>query len=321
MISESDIDNLCAAHLSGKTLDDIRKTFGIGKVRITQILRSRGYTIRKGKRPFIKCRKNIALNDNIIEDIATRYLAGASANGIAQTLEITRNAVHRALTTKGIPQRSNAEANRLMMSKRSPAENAKNTIVAHDTVRGVAQPDEVVRQRAIRCQLSTAHTSPEEIRFACLLKERGLTIIQQKAVERYNIDIAVLQGRIAVEICGGGYSKEVKANFRKRLDVLINNNWTPIMIAVSAKRPFTQAAIDYVIAVSQVFCKNPTLVRQEHVITGHAQPTAIFKRNVDYNAAIGGDKCGNIISGPDGRFCHDAVRMEWWMEHVGAWPF
>ena len=63
-------------------------------------------------------------------DLIKSYLAGESQNSIAKRIGVSRDAIRRIIVSNGVKVRGNADANRLMMTHRTPEENATNTTAA-----------------------------------------------------------------------------------------------------------------------------------------------------------------------------------------------
>lgn len=237
-------------------------------------------------------------------DLYRRYKSGQSENFLSNHFNVCRNVIRRYLREGHINIRSQIEANRLMMSKRTPEENAKNTIAAHAAIKGTRHSEEHCIKHAQTVERMVLHTSVNEDVAYGLLVARGFTVTRQKAIGRYNVDLAVHEGTIAVEICGGGYSLATLRRTRKRLDYIINSGWCPILIYVPREYPLESGAIEHIITTSHTLSSGKSIDRREHVILGNGNPSSVYSSQVDYNASVGGDKCGAIIRGQNGRFTH-----------------
>lgn len=232
-------------------------------------------------------------------EIITAYLSGESENALAKRFKTSRVVIRRILNLNSIQIRDNATANRVMMAKRTTAENLRNTQAAHMATRGKPQPESLIYRIAIGKERTLPNVSHAERIVADGLQEAGINIIPQKAVGKYNIDIAIPEFSIAVEIFGGKwhlYGNHAR-RFRERFDYIINAGWLPIIIwDNSTFGPDRMAgAIKYIVTLVKRMGSGETIIRQEHVISCYGEPCSTGKDKLIYRAAIGGDKGGNPI--------------------------
>lgn len=256
-------------------------------------------------------RKNIIPKASY-QTIVDRYTSGESEKAIADSLIVSRQVIRRILQNTGTKIRGIHEANTLMMSQRTPEEHRRNTARANTSVRGIPQTYELSCKLAKSRQRNmTAHICKSEQIVIDALRNCGIDVTPQKAVGRYNIDIAIEKFSIAVEIFGGNWHAYGRhaARFRKRFDFLLDCGWLPIIIWDCATYPLTSGAVEYIISVYERLSRGEPIRRQEHVIRGDGNPTGIGQSQLDYRAAIGGNKCGKLVRCEDGRFTNEASRV------------
>ena len=292
-------------------LDDLRKRY-FSYQRFSQMANELGVSINS----IIRRIKKMGLPTGTIgeripkEEMVTLYKSGMSQKALARRYNCEKIVIQTLLKKFGVEIRDNATANRLMMSKRTREENIKNTLAAHMAVKGKPKTEEFLRKKALGIERVGGFRSRGEEILAKKLIEKGLEITPQKAIGCYNIDIAIPEFCIAVEVFGGQWHSigSHAARFRKRFDFLINSGWLPIIVwdKRSTKEDFVGAA-EYIFSIVEKMRRGEPLICQEHVIGGNGAPCACGKSNIEYRAAVGGDKCGDIIRGKDGRFTHDTV--------------
>jgi len=246
-----------------------------------------------------------------LHDIHRRYKAGESVKALADKAGCTRFRVNRILDDAGIVRRGSAAANRLMVSKRSSAENTRNTKAAHNAVRGRRQSEQHRCKIAATREQRQLGVSGSERELVSLLSAQGLSVTCQKAVGRYNVDVAIDAARIAVEVFGGHWHtcRRHSERFRKRCDYLLDRGWLPVILWVTGDYPLGSGAVNYLVALTQAGSGDEAGRRQEHVLRGDGKPTGVGKCKLDYRAAVGGDKTGEHTRGADGRFANKAIRM------------
>jgi len=243
-----------------------------------------------------------------INDIKNRYAAGEAVSSMAKNLSVSRTVIVRRLKELGLSIRSGSDANKLRMSRLSVSEKLALTSAAHDAVRGVSQSEEHRRKIAHCIESKGLFDSICEEKFSDML---GVPCTPQKAIGRYNVDIALDEFPIAVEIFGGHWhtTGHHARRFRKRFDFIINSGWIPVIIWVTKDYPVGIEAAKYVISLAEALSAGKPVGRQEHVIRGDGNVTAVGKSNLDYRATVGGDKCGDLIRGKDGRFTNETIWM------------
>ena len=203
-----------------------------------------------------------------------------------------------------IKKRSGSEAMAIRMSKTTPEERLALTAAAHEAVRGKRQTPELQCKIAAAREAKHSNISVIESRMFDHLDGYGFTLTQQKAIGPYNVDIAMHEPRIAVEIFGGHWHAGGRhaASTRKRLDYIRDRGWTVVIVWVTKGYPLKEAAAQYVIALTEIFRESPPGRGEEHVIRGDGQQSGIGQSQIDYRADVGGDNRGPLSRGQDGRF-------------------
>lgn len=299
-IPDINIDDLRQRYFSYQRFSQIANELGVSPNTVVRMIKKLGLPTGK-------------IGNRIPRDeLASLYLAGHSERELARKYNCQRNVIKRLLKDIGIERRDNADANRIMMNKRTREENIKNTQAAHMAVKGKPQTEEHRRKIAASVERNGGNIGFGEKILSDIFIEKGLIITPQKAIGRYNVDIAIEKFSIAVEVFGGGWHMQGRhaSRFRKRMDTLIDSGWVPVIIwgKKASKDTFVGAA-EYVISLIDRLRRGESVPRQEHVISGDGNPCACGKGNIKYRAAVGGDKCGDIIRGKDGRFTYDTIGM------------
>lgn len=296
-------NDICSRHLAGESYSEITKNLGIGSSTIARVLTRNGIAT-----PGRGCNR-IELP---VAEIVELYNSGLHANELGRMFGVNRIVIERRLNEAGVQRRSPAEANRIMMAGRTREENIRNTLAANVAMRGKPQPIERQHKIAMGRERLLNHIGNDEFILWELLWDRCVPFTPQKAVGQYNVDVAINEFPIAVEVFGGmwhAYGNHAR-RFRHRFDYLLDRGWLPVIVWTDkANWPIGPGVVEYLASLIQVFRRNEPLVRQEHVIRGDGNICAIGKANLDYRAAVGGDKCGDLVRGYDGRFTREAAGM------------
>lgn len=199
-------------------------------------------------------------------EVGDLYVRGVSENELARTYGVTRQVIGAILRREGIPRRSVAEANQLMVAKRSPEENLRNVQAAHAAVRGSRHTFE---QRCARAQAlhGAVPTNAYELLYAAWLRLRGVEVVHQYAIGPYNCDLAA--DPVAVEIFGGhwhGVGRHAET-FLERSRYILDQGWALVVVWVNQRaQGLTEASADYLVAFIEETRRDPSLRGEYRVI-------------------------------------------------------
>jgi hypothetical protein len=192
--------------------------------------------------------------------------------------------INATLAGRGLKFRGRSEAQSLRLSRMTPEGRLELTEKAHAAVRGVPQSEEHCRKIAAWREANPGWKSgPAEAELAVMLEDLGLAVTPQKAVGRYNVDLAVTETSVAVEVFGGNWhaAGAHADRYRKRFDHLLDAGWLPVIIWVTASYPLRVGAANYVFALHEAVRRGEPRGRQEHVIRCDAETGSV----VEYEAA------------------------------------
>ena len=121
--------------------------------------------------------------------------------------------------------------------------------------------------RARRIERDGRFDSEGEQLLAQLLEERDMLPIPQKAIGKYNVDMAAAES-VAVEVLGGNWHS-AKRTHAVRTPQILDAGWHLIMVwNQKGTGPITAGAADYIATFCEEIRWHPALVRQYRVIGG-----------------------------------------------------
>ncbi len=280
-----DTDDLIRRYQSGESVYKLATEKGVTDKVIVRVLRTAGvYEDRTGDR--------VVLGDS---DIVARYLAGESEKAIADATGVNRWTIRRRLLRSNVPIRGRSEAEALKWSFMSEQERQQQVSAAHDAVRGVPVPYSRKIKAAKGRERSQSHAVATEKILAKMLAERGLPSVLQKAVDIYNIDIAIDIPPIAVEIFGGNWhaSGDHAVRFFERTKYFLDSGWNMVIVWVDGRRyPVGIECADYIAAFAQELGRNIPARRQYRVILGNGQDAPTTDSYFNSPAVIERLSCG-----------------------------
>lgn len=225
-----------------------------------------------------------------VDDLVKKYLGGMSELELSKKLAVSRTIIRTRLIGAGIKRRTQSEANFVMSAKMTRAQRLARTKAAHDAVRGTHKSFEARCSNAKTRENLKHNISPVEDELAKFFNQVGFSVTQQKAVGPYNLDIALEEGRIAVEVFGGyfhGYGHH-KSRFFDRTKYILDNGWAVVIVWVEAKRhPITVDGRKHLLSICKLFRRNPSMLGRYRVIWGDGQDVPALGRYFYDEAEIG----------------------------------
>lgn len=204
------------------------------------------------------------------EEAVSRYVAGESAQSIGNDMGITYPAVRRAVRAAGYPVRGRSEAAKI---RRLSEEGRRKRSEAIRSVLGGKQ-----RSYETLCKIAQAHErnqdygSPAESLMGHWLIVRGLGITPQKAIGKYNVDLAV--ANVAVELYGSHLHARGPQASRsdERARFLFEEGWQQAIIWYDNRRyRLGEAAADRVVQFVHDCAPLPDGERRYLVIWGNGE--------------------------------------------------
>lgn len=292
-------DDLARRYAAGESMKNIADSYGVHIMTVYGRLRRAGVEMRPAggrKGPRVQTP----------DDLVDTYVAGESELSISLRTGISRPTVRRRLLAAGVKIRSGSEANVLRMARMTPEARLALTDAAHTAVRGKPQSIEHRVKTALTIEANPGDPSKYEAEFSDLMNVRHpqVALVRQKAVGPYNLDFALCESRVAVEIFGGNWHTGGRhgRRYRKRTDYLIDAGWLPVIIWVKDAWPLTEFAADYVVSLHERIRGGEPRGRQEHVIRGNGDLGPVGEFKPDDGAIILNFNPGNSQRGGDGRF-------------------
>ncbi len=192
------------------------------------------------------------------EEIRRLYVEdGRQPGEIADVLGLRVSQVYTAVKRMGI-SRSRSEALSLWHANAGAGAREERAKAAHDAKRGrPSKPESFVRS-AITKQSIASIIGPHEVRFAEMLRARGVGYSQQTPLDVYNIDFTLTEYPVAVEIVTGGGSNGYWQRLHKRR-IHVLHHWHLFEIKFrKGRRVLTEPVVDKLIAFAEKVSADPT---------------------------------------------------------------
>lgn len=227
--------------------------------------------------------------DQLIRD----YLAGTSIKQLANELKIDRGSVTRRLQKAGITLRGRSDAERMKWVSMDRAATERQLSAAWAATRGreVGDRELLARNRARR---KTQCYGLFEVDLMMMLSAAGLSISDQHAVGRYNLDLAINPPGIAVEVVASRRNSSATAQFLKRTEYLLDREWLVIVVlcwgkrADGSDRSLPPDVTEKVLSVTQLASSDETLRGRYGVIGSERYPRAARRLQFEHLPAIPG---------------------------------
>jgi very-short-patch-repair endonuclease len=176
------------------------------------------------------------LNIPNLDDLIQMYESGMSMKQLSDNCGIPRISLVRHFRKKGIHIRGNSEAERLKWSKMNPTQRKRQVQKAHEAAR--------LKKHSIETKIKAAKTFYQkclrvglfESEIFDILKKR-YNVSQQFNVGIYNIDIAIHEPPIAIEVQMSNRKTLRSKNGCKRLKYLISKGYFVVFVVSKSEHP------------------------------------------------------------------------------------
>lgn len=281
--SNININNAVKDYIAGDSCKVAAIRWNTSEKSLSNYLKANGLFRSKSEIAKIKGVKISANSGNKItmpeSDIIALYESGVAEWTIAKQFNVSRQVIKRILVNNNITRRTQSEANRLFQDSRTPTEKHAAIANAQEWTRGKKLPYEHLCNSAKSIERSKANVSPSEKFLFDLLLDRGVVTIPQKAVGKYNIDLAVFP--VAIEIFGGGWHAS-KPKHIERTRYLLNNGWNVVFVwANIIRNPLSAGVADYIVTFLDELSSNPSSISQYRVLRGDGKELSRGSMNDD----------------------------------------
>jgi very-short-patch-repair endonuclease/uncharacterized protein (DUF433 family) len=287
--NDSDARDVIRLYESGESIKKIAKIYKTCIQTISKILDNAGIEIRGRNRGRVVP----------VSDVIDLFNSGESVKSLAGRFNVSRTVIVRVLKENGITPRNGSESMYIRMSRTPPEERSRLSAAAHAAVRGKRRPEKELIKRAHTKEGDFTFASRIELAAAEMLIEKGFNVCAQKAIGKYNVDLAICVPPIAVEIYGGNWhgSGRHAARFNERVEYILNSGWDLVIIWVLRDYPLEAGAINYIVALSEKLSSTESMRGEKHVIRGDGNLTTVGAANLKYRPIIPGPQPRDNITG------------------------
>jgi very-short-patch-repair endonuclease len=202
------------------------------------------------------------MNSNIIPEIVIeRFLKNESVQSISLDLGCARSTINLILEKNGFQKRTQAESAKLRYVDTTPEYRQEITRMAHDTIRGRKRDwqDRCTRAKGVE---QKQNLSDLEKRFRDYFIKNGIDVRTLFPFGAFNIDIAVPEHCIAIEVHGGNFhsTKSHQAKDFNKLRYLSRYGWTVFYVLEDDFKVRTK--LDKIVSFIKFLSGNPTITTQ-----------------------------------------------------------
>lgn len=267
-------DDLVQEYLTGKSARQISKERGLDPHTVGDVLRKNNVKLRT-RAEYTKLGKDRVFAERfppeLVESVVAAYVAGEGARDVAKRFGIDFGVVYKWLGERGVT-RSGSEASVLRYSRTTVEYRNAITAAAHKANVGrVHLPGELERMAVTRQRELTVAAGIETPLKDALIAAR-LSVVPQRALGTYNLDIALEKLRVAVEIqCGCSYSFLYTEETRKRLEYVFGQGWSVLYVVTRGRGFVFPDVTKKVLAFCQIAGRGKPFARQYGVVRSDAK--------------------------------------------------
>lgn len=140
-----------------------------------------------------------------VDEIVRLYgKEGISENRLAKRYGVDRSVISRVIREADVHRRGQSEAEVLKWIQMTPEQRKHQVEAVHNAIRGRRKTRDFLRKRAKGIQRK-ARLSSLEKSFLEVFDEYGIKVVPQYAIDIFNVDFAIPEIKLAIEIDGGGW--------------------------------------------------------------------------------------------------------------------
>jgi very-short-patch-repair endonuclease len=185
------------------------------------------------------------------------YESGMSAYEVADHFGVSEGVIRKRLRLWGEHIRDYGESTTVRLDRTTEAERIEHGRLISEALKGKAHSYEHRCALAKAREVNITHVGRGEKKIGEILSGHGFNITPQKAVGKYNVDIAINEHRIAVEVFTGlSWLTSSKKGYAEKFKYLVNSGWKPIIVCFSNGQPEVVKIKNNLIACLDILCLN-----------------------------------------------------------------
>ena len=269
-----DINNAIQRYHAGERFEELARESGVSPMTFWRRMKTAGCKFRT--RPDA-IRAIYAKRYGDLSRWVDRYIAGEYLNKLAKESGVSRRRLEQAIIASGHRLRGISEAAYMRFAVMGGRERKALTAKANRAKRGKAALEISLERRARHVQQSLQLTSRADLMMAVWLMQRGVTLTPQKAIGRYNVDIAIDELLVAVEINGRWhYFPSRISGEAQRREYLHSRGWKiiDVVLSSSAQKPWKHVGpgcADRIVELLEALRCNKAAWGEHLVIGGHGE--------------------------------------------------
>lgn len=268
-------------------MQEIADRFSLSIATVHRHLKLHGVpTITRKKRSELGLAKSrCGMTAEISRRIADSFNAGMSVNAISKLVGIGRKAVDRELIKNGLQPRSKSQAESLKWQSLRSVDGAieRQLGAAWDASRGRCDSIESRCARAVANEAIKWKVFRFEDAIAAALRQHGFSCIQQRAAGPYNLDIAIDEFPVAIEVIGAPPWEFNKTKLRKRTEYLLDKGWFVVFVRYHRRtRPIVvDYATDQLVAYLDLARKDESVFGKYGMVIGNPDYVPTSRYDLD----------------------------------------
>ena len=249
-----DVDYAISLYEAGESLDEVGRKMGVSGNTVGRRMDAAGL---KRRSHGVSTALRYAHGTPDLDPFFERYKAGEGRIALAREAGVGGDRFLRLMREAGIPIRDLRGAVAMRYTRMSKSEREGVTQAANTAKRGKRANPESLARRALTMEATLQLASRADLILAVWLAQRGVEFTPQKAVGPYNVDIAVHEPRVAVEVDGFHHAPELRRLSRsrstpaERREYLFDRGWRLIEVRppMSTRENLSPLCADHIVAL------------------------------------------------------------------------
>lgn len=283
----ADLSDLIGRYQSGVALSHLGRELGVKGDTVANWFRHAGVQLRTKAESRFGRRLESRLAPAVVSEIVERYKAGESLNVLATEFGLSRGGIteggHKPFGLYGMLHRLG-----IQVRDQSAAERVKWSHLT-DPTRRRSQTHAARVNAAKSRRYKWLNASPSECLLAGGLLALGEQAAQQAPVGLYNVDIALEEIRVAVEVESlASMAPSNHARFKDRLEELCDLGWRVIYVHVNDGTVAVRPVAQKIVALAEKARGGKPLRGQYGMLSRDGEPCSVRRLNLDRFTRIPG---------------------------------
>lgn len=202
------------------------------------------------------------------------YQRGVASYLIAKKFGVSNNYVRNLLKKRGIALRGHEITNKMSAAQRSDEENREITRKASEANKDSVHTNRHRAKLALARERNPAIDPVYELPLINACRKMSVSVVPQKAFNKFNVDLYLPEKNVVIEIFGGGFhnKKDAVEQFNNKMKYLSNKK-VPVLVVWSDQATYSP---ENILKVAQSMTEPLVIINGDGTLTDRGRKDISF---------------------------------------------